>query len=84
MTRRKEHEMHEKVGLLAGCLFLGVALLLGVCAAEGRAAPPPGQFTVNANGTVTDNRTGLVWQREVLVNDYRTHAQALSYCGGSP
>jgi hypothetical protein len=42
-------------------------------------------FTDNGNGTLTDNKTGLIWQKEGG-NDgggaYRSWAQAMAYCDG--
>lgn len=52
--------------------------LTPLVAFPGRADAPAGHFTV-ANGLVTDNKTGLIWQR----NDDgtgRTYATAVSYC----
>ena len=40
-----------------------------------------GNFTDNGNGTVTDNNTGLMWQKEDD-NATRTWEQALTYCEG--
>jgi hypothetical protein len=42
---------------------------------------PSSSFTENANGTVTDNVTGLIWQKEDY-NTTRTWQQALDYCKG--
>lgn len=41
----------------------------------------PPSLTVNANGTVTDNVTGLMWQREDD-NTGRTWDEAVNYCSG--
>jgi|SRR6478735_8497149 len=52
--------------------------LTALVALPGRADAPPGHFTV-ANGLVTDNKTGLIWQR----NDDgtgRSYADAVTYC----
>lgn len=45
----------------------------------GRATAPTGQYTNNANGTVTDNRTGLIWQQALQPASY-TYATAVTYC----
>ncbi|MBI4687331.1 MAG: DUF1566 domain-containing protein [Nitrospirae bacterium] len=55
-----------------------VALLLCCSAALSFAAP----FTDNGNGTVTDNRTGLVWQQGEA--GQMMWGSALSYCEGLP
>ncbi|MBI5675180.1 MAG: DUF4214 domain-containing protein [Nitrospirae bacterium] len=53
-----------------------VCCLLLFCSALSFAAP----FTNNGNGTVTDIRTGLVWQQGEP--GYMTWGSALSYCNG--
>ncbi|MEI9942440.1 MAG: DUF1566 domain-containing protein [Pseudomonadota bacterium] len=56
------------------------ASLTALFAFPGRADAPAGHFTI-ANGLVTDNKTGLIWQR----NDDgtgRSYAAAVSYCDG--
>jgi hypothetical protein len=58
--------MKMLIGLVAG-------LLLTAGAAWG------GDYTVNPNGTVSDNTTGLIWQQEDD-NTGRTWEQALAYC----
>lgn len=45
----------------------------------GRANAPTGQYTNNGNGTITDNRTGLIWQQAMQPATY-TYATAVSYC----
>jgi len=45
----------------------------------GLAALQEVRFTVNGDGTVTDNVTGLMWQREAD-NQGRTWEAALAYC----
>ncbi|RJQ17531.1 MAG: DUF1566 domain-containing protein [Nitrospiraceae bacterium] len=57
-------------------IVLAVALLLCCSAALSFAAP----FTDNGNGTVTDIKTGLVWQQGEP--GYKTWGSALSYCEG--
>ena len=39
-------------------------------------------FTNHSDGTITDNRTGLMWQDQTTVNNSTTytHANAISYC----
>lgn len=44
------------------------------------AVAPPGRYTVTAD-TVTDNKTGLVWQRNVTATNY-DQAAAATYCQG--
>jgi hypothetical protein len=44
------------------------------------AAAPSGQYTDLQNGTVKDNRTGLVWQQVVTIQDVWTNAKF--YCEG--
>jgi len=45
----------------------------------GTGAPNPASYTDNMDGTVTDNVTKLMWQKEQFPG-YSTHADALSYC----
>jgi hypothetical protein len=45
-----------------------------------RGGQPAASFTDNGNGTVTDNKTGLVWQQSEP--GYMTWDSALSYCEG--
>jgi len=40
-----------------------------------------GRFVDNRDGTVTDNCTGLMWQKETAPDEY-TWQQALQYCEG--
>jgi len=68
---------HGRIVLVAASVLI-VALLFDVLV---HAAPPAGHFTVNADGTVTDNSTGLVWQRAVPSTSYN-HADAIDYCAG--
>jgi hypothetical protein len=42
-------------------------------------APNLESYTDNADGTVTDNVTGLMWQ-QVVPQDTRTYADAVAYC----
>ena len=56
---------------------------LGFCAllvseAIARADAPAGRYVVS-NGTVTDNKTKLVWQQSISGSAY-TRAEALAYC----
>ena len=44
---------------------------------EGEASPDP-RFTDNGDGTVTDNRTGLIWLQNANVTGVRTWADALA------
>ena len=41
--------------------------------------PRAGRFTDNGDGTVTDNCTGLMWQKETAPGEY-TWQEALEYC----
>lgn len=68
-------------GAAAGTTALAAAVAtLVIGEASVVADAPPGHFTVNAAAdTVTDNETGLVWQRTAPAGTY-THAQALAYC----
>ncbi len=44
----------------------------------------PADFTTSSDGkTVTDNRTGLMWQKEFLREDVKTWQRALKYCEDS-
>ncbi|MFZ5761131.1 MAG: DUF1566 domain-containing protein [Thermodesulfobacteriota bacterium] len=54
---------------------------IAACAALLLAAAPAlaGDYTDNGDGTVIDNATGLMWQREDD-NSTRTWQQALAYC----
>lgn len=60
-------------------VFFGLLAAATVPMMPGRANAPTGQYTNNANGTITDNRTGLIWQQAVQPATY-THATAVSYC----
>ena len=42
-------------------------------------APNPESYTDNADGTVTDNGTGLMWQQAVPARTY-SWADAIAYC----
>ena len=44
-----------------------------------RGGQPSDSFTDNSDGTVTDNRTGLMWQKSEP-SDWRTWQEALAYC----
>jgi len=41
--------------------------------------PTAGRFTDNGDGTVTDNRTGLMWQKKTALGTYMWQ-EALKYC----
>lgn len=43
--------------------WVGAALAVVLLVAGARADAPPGRFTDNGDGTVTDSRTTLVWQQ---------------------
>jgi hypothetical protein len=55
-----------------------VALAVGTLV---RADAPVGRFTINADGTVTDNMTHLTWQQAASATTY-TWANAQTYCTG--
>ncbi len=42
-------------------------------------APTPESYTINADGTVTDDITGLMWQQAVPTTTY-TWANGIAYC----
>ncbi len=50
-----------------------------VFASSGSGGAPPGRYTDNLDGTVSDMRTKLTWQQAVDPNSY-TQANASSYC----
>ena len=47
-------------------LFLASAPAWSLCREAVRASTPMARFIINANGTATDRRTGLTWQRCAL------------------
>jgi len=50
-----------------------------------RGVTPPAQwFKDNGNGTVTDNKTGLIWLKNANCFGYATWALALSACNALP
>jgi len=51
------------------------------CGQDAQYTTNPMSYTVNGDGTVTDNVTGLMWQREDD-NVARTWANAITYCEG--
>lgn len=59
--------------------FLTALVAASVPMTPGRATAPTGQYTNNGNGTVTDNRTGLIWQQALQPATY-TYSTAVSYC----
>jgi hypothetical protein len=50
-----------------------------VSADVGTGAPNPASYTDNLDGTVTDNVTKLMWQKEQFPG-YSAHADAVAYC----
>jgi hypothetical protein len=62
---------------------MAVALtLLGVGQSEvSHATAPAGRYTVMSS-TVLDNKTGLLWQRDVDTATQRTQDEAKTYCAG--
>jgi hypothetical protein len=61
-----------------GALALGGALCL--LTTVGHADAPPGRYTI-ASGTVTDNKTGLIWQ-QIAPTDEKLGDDAYIYCNG--
>lgn len=61
------------------CAILFAAAVHAVGSASWAAAPV-GQYADLRNGTVRDNRTGLVWQQQVDAKKY-SWSDAKSYCG---
>lgn len=68
--------MHRRIRIFAGVSLLTMAPHL---VAYGRET---GRYVIDAN-TVTDAKTGLVWQREVSVVLPLSWADAKTYCAGS-
>ncbi len=68
--------MRRRVMLGASVLTLVAAAGIGALV---RAEPPAGHFTINADDTVTDEHTGLVWQRTITSTTY-DYTQASAYC----
>ena len=62
-------------------LLLTCAAVMALFWLPCRADAPPGYFTDNKNGTVTDNKTGLLWQQGIDPNS-ETWANAGTYCEG--
>jgi hypothetical protein len=75
MRRREWRPSHA-----AAALFVSAALF--VLSRRGGADAPPGQFQINGDGTVTDTKTGLVWQQTVSASSY-TQFMAVSYCAAN-
>ena len=70
---------------IGGALALGGALLS--FAAVGHADAPAGRYTI-ATGTVTDNKTGLIWQQtapttQMLGDDAYTYCNNLTLAGNA-
>ncbi|HYP86755.1 MAG TPA: DUF1566 domain-containing protein [Polyangiaceae bacterium] len=63
--------------------FATAALLLAVVGLSqvGQAAAPSGRYSVTSD-TVLDNKTGLVWQRNIDTANQRDQDQAKTYCAG--
>ena len=62
-------------------LLLSCAAAVVLFALPCRADAPPGHFTDNKDGTVRDNKTGLLWQQGIDPNQ-ETWAAAGTYCQG--
>jgi hypothetical protein len=75
MRRRKWRAWHAAAALV-------VPAALFVLARRGAADAPPGHFQINGDGTVTDTKTGLVWQQTVSASTY-TQFMAVSYCAAN-
>jgi len=57
-------------------------LLIGLGLSQvGQAAAPAGRYSVTTS-TVLDNKTGLVWQRNIDITTQRTQDEANTYCAG--
>lgn len=62
-------------------LFLAVASIFVVSVASRKAHADEASFTDNGNGTVTDTKKGLVWQKEDEGTE-RDWKDAAAYCKG--
>lgn len=63
---------------MVGLLRVIVPSALLVFSGPGRADAPPDRYTINDNGTVKDNATGLLWQQGFAGPFVRSRAQ--TYC----
>lgn len=88
MTQRNPSQSQSR---LVRTRAFGAALALGgasfLFAPTGHADAPAGRYTI-ASGTVTDTKTGLIWQ-QVAPTDEKLGDDAYTYCnnltlGGSP
>lgn len=66
-------------------LAVGVALLASATlrSPSVRAKVPAGRYVDQGDGTVTDAKTGLVWQRTSPETVFTNGEDALAYCAGS-
>lgn len=70
--------MNRMRGSLRAATTVAVAIIgFSVFVTLGRAAPPVGQYTVNSDGTVIDNATGLMWERG---SSTHLSGSAAAYC----
>lgn len=68
--------------LLAWSAAAALALAATSFALRAGAATPPGRYNVDTqNGTITDTRTGLIWQRTADSNKY-SWSDAQTHCSG--
>jgi hypothetical protein len=68
------------LGMKQRASVLVAVTAVGLLASDLRANAPAGQYTAGS-GTVTDNKTGLVWQQVVAATGY-TFTTAPGYCAG--
>ena len=62
-------------------VVLGAVVVGGsFVASRVQAAAPKGQFTDHLDGTVTDNRTKLLWQRDMQANPLSSWSDAKTHC----
>lgn len=71
MMRRNTFHALLSTTIVAGALVGG--------AGSARGEAPPGHFADNKDGTVSDNKTGLVWQQGIDPNA-ETWQSAITYC----
>ena len=79
----KEAMMPRTLSLRSLHAALVGGVLAVALAGPARADAPAGHFTDNKNGTVTANKTGLVWQRDIAPQPM-TWIFAVDYCRNLP
>ena len=67
--------------VLANGLLLGASALAQTCSTDVNLTKPDDRYTVNSNGTVTDNKTDLIWQACSVGETYDADAAT---CTGAP